>query len=408
VTNSTLLTLAAIQALPGALSFEDCVCTAGGYKDRRDGQHHCGCVAGFYEDWNEGTMTCTMCEANHYCVGSDEYALYEIFTIAINSNGTNPISSTARRLLAYSLKQLYGNQMQCPLHSESGNGSTGCLCIPGYEGGYGNDYTLLCTACPLHTYKELAGNHECTACPLNSTTKLLAATEVRQCNCGEAFYQYGTYQCKLCPDNSVANQGGNILTHSGSGVYYTKSVEAGSFCECDMGYTPPEYIDGFDIIGGLSKTQLHLTYECMQCRSQEYKNYVSNGFCTPCPSGSANPVNHQCQCMPGWTVSAYFNEQSKTYWCDQCEAGKYKHTWGDAVCEQCPEFSWSGVGSSRIEDCACVAGTLGPAGGPCSVIGDCGSPGCLYTDSLNMQKRGIDQSTCTCAAGYIQQSLVTS
>ena len=276
--------------------------------------------------------------------------------------------------------------MQCPLHSESGNGSTGCLCIPGYEGGYGNDYTLLCTACPLHTYKEHAGNHECTACPLNSTTKLLAATEVRQCNCGEAFYKYGTYQCKLCPDNSVSR---------------------GTFCECDMGYTAliPKYIDGIDTQGGLTKAQLLLTYECTQCRSQEYKAWVSNHICDPCPSGTADPVNHQCQCMPGWTVSPYIDEQ---YWCVQCEAGKYKHTWGDAVCEQCPEFSWSGVGSSQIEDCVCVAGTLGPAGGPCSVIGDCGSPGCLYTDSLNMQKRGIDQSTCTCAAGYIQQSLVTS
>jgi len=392
VTNSTPLTLAAvaaIQALPGASSFADCVCTARGYKDRRDGQHHCGCVAGFYEDWNVGTMTCTMCEANHYCVGSDEYALYEIFilatdtnTISISSNGINPSSSTARRLLAYSFKHLYGQQVPCPLHAISGNGSAGCMCMPGYEGAYDVQYQLLCTACPLHTYKEHAGNSECTACPLNSTTKLLAATKVRQCNCGEAFYRFGSYQCELCPANSVSR---------------------GTFCECDMGYTALILNDKNQTYmqSALTDAQVFSVYECTPCRPDTYKRVISNNYCLPCREGSANPVNHKCQCMPGWTASTNIDV------CVQCEAGKYKHTWGDAVCETCPEFSWSDVGSSHIEDCACITGTLGPAGGPCSVIGDCGSPGCLYTDSRNIQKRGIDLSTSACAPGYVQESIVT-
>jgi hypothetical protein len=73
------------------------------------------------------------------------------------------------------------------------------------------------------------------------------------------------------------------------------------------------------------------------------------GPCSPCRPGFFAAATNASTCMP-------------------CPGGSYQSEAGATECVACPRGSNSTSGAAVRENCTCVEGELGPAGGPCGPL----------------------------------------
>ena len=182
------------------------------------------------------------------------------------------------------------------------------------------------------------------------------------------------------------------------------------FENCGAGYEPRDnYTAAFDS-WNMSYGPLGFPYtangsnhsrpeRCVLCATGKYKNSSDDSMCVACSQNSLSPfpgaiLLSQCACVPSYysnaplsfnyschvcgegvycpggqeripcapgtyTIHGVVNYSSS---CTLCQPMTYKNNWGGGNCSNCPDRMESGLGAAV---CSCMAGFIGPAGGPC-------------------------------------------
>ena len=224
-----------------------------------------------------------------------------------------------------------------PLTAENGT----CTCAAGWtqQGG-------TCAACAPGFFKADPGFAACGACPAHMTS-FEGAVERAECVCVAGHSREGD-ACAPCAANTYKAFVGNnscvscpTNTHT-MGAGATQSTE----CVCDDGWT--------------ASAALATLATCEPCAEDYFSGPSTAGACLPCaansatpsasaPSASAPSASAGCHCNAGYARDAEAG-------CSACPAGTYKTERGESACQPCPAHMSSPRGSTRPENCSCVAG----------------------------------------------------
>lgn len=177
------------------------------------------CAAGTYKS-AAGSAACTMCLANEFST-----------TVGAVSNTTC---------------------IKCPNNSISTEGSTQCLCKPGYTG----DGTSTCLACITGKYKTASGSAVCTDCVVGSHTAVTASTFATDCLCIAGYTGPNGGPCTACARHTFKN-----------------SMGTSECTACDGNLSSP--------LGGTS---------CSACVAGTYKSSWGSMACTACPPNTTSPT----------------------------------------------------------------------------------------------------------------------
>ena len=79
---------------------------------------------------------------------------------------------------------------------------------------------------------------------------------------------------------------------------------------------------------------------------------------------------HQHAAMTRYNGMAVWARHSNPAWCRICAANTYNEHIGAKVCSDCPANSRAAPGSTSRLACTCLAGYIGPAGGPCEACAE--------------------------------------
>jgi len=268
----------------------------------------------------------------------------------------------------------------CPDHTTSPVGSDAlidCICNPGYTGENG----LECSECVEGKYKINTGDAACELCPNATYSESTAAIDSKT--------------CLACMTDATSHEG---------------SASKGR-CMCNAGH------------------YRNVNMECQKCGPGKYKEVVkianpgsNEARCLTCGVGKHNITfgvisSQYCDdCQKG----KYSTEEEKGSKCLLCEAGTYGPLPGaiaKADCIKCDDTGQtsSPAGSSLKSACACPAGSVGPAAGPCqecavgktkSTTGDGVCTTCPDKDRSTTYQTGFDSTgsderiDCKCNQGY--------
>ncbi|GAW80178.1 cysteine repeat modular protein 1 [Plasmodium gonderi] len=303
------------------------------------------CYSGFYKDVNKD---CSICLANHFCVGSFPPG---------------------------ELSQYIGDAVVCPNNSitkepyEHNDSYDKCLCVQGYVKHSQESYNLNehCKLAPLNFYKDTISNNLGIPCPPNSITLEKGAKSIHECICKKGFYYSKKIGgCKECPTGYYCPQKNmkNKFRMPIKCPRNSSSVKRGSYditnCQCNFGYTPNMLMsksrnDQFSVRNKKSnKNNIN--------SSGTYSSFVhfENMDTTKCNSFiymfSKNPINHVQERI----------QQSKTnkkkgnplLLCTKCPISTYKSSIANEACFECPKHSTTlrKFNNSNIYFCQCNEG----------------------------------------------------
>ena len=305
--------------------------------------------------------------------------------------------------------------------SQPGAGSLdSCLaCVTGYYTTSTGSTT--CLGCGSGSYTTNGTN--CTACPAKTFTAagVSNATSIKQCLCIGGYVGDITLAggCASCPINYYCAGGAvNLSAACPTGTFTSGGASAVSQCSCTANAVAN--ISGCGCVPGYVQVTNASNLGGWQCNPCPANFYCIYGGQTACPLNSTSPALSQnvsqCSCGAGF----YFDSASAL--CKACQVGTYS-LGGALACTVCPVNSTTAgttAGSQAL--CLCVAGFIGPAGGPCvacapnyycpgggvnfsvvcplgqyslagaSAVGQCGCP-----DSSSLLP---SPKNCTCNAGY--------
>ncbi|KAJ1464568.1 hypothetical protein T484DRAFT_1649408 [Baffinella frigidus] len=300
-----------------------------GYTSTLDGVACDACDAGTYKD-STGIGSCTPCGANLFSGGVGKI-----------------LPSTCE---------------ECPPDANAPIGSryiTDCKCNPGYTGTDG----ATCSACVAGRYKPSTGDASCSLCVENTYSTTTAAVD--------------DLTCTSCPSNSLTVEGSNEVVD----------------CVCKPGWYGPngglceKCLGGEWCYGGINYQCTGVStsigpHVCDDCAQNFYSTSVgatSVDTCSACPLYTTTAAGTQqldsCICVTGYTGSNGAE-------CTPCAAGTFKaiagsnactpcgvHTYSPSVaatgsntCLDCPSFSRSNAGSTKLYDCKCLGGYYNMAG----------------------------------------------
>jgi hypothetical protein len=207
-------------------------------------------------------------------------------------------------------------------------------------------------------------------------------------------------------------------------------------------------------------TSLPGSYKCAKCPVSTYKDWNGQGSCLDCPENSTSPAGSKsqtnCVCQPGFykdgvsceacpiglfskdaqlpcqaCAAGTFSTSKASTSCTVCPAGKFSESYtgyGRAVCESCPEYSISPVGSQLLTNCTCepgytgltscticekgtykgnygsVACSLCPSGKYSSIRGQTNALACKICPSQTGSDEGAEE--CECLAGLYSASVL--
>ncbi|EKX33343.1 hypothetical protein GUITHDRAFT_120460 [Guillardia theta CCMP2712] len=201
----------------------------------------------------------------------------------------------------------------------------------GYEGtGY-----VSCSQCQLGSYNPSAGLTFCASCPASKTTAIYSSKSASECVCLAGYFLLVDGSCQPCfPGTFKPAIGNGECTVCGTGKFAIGdgSTDA-SLCICKQGY---------------------FGADCLPCAAGSYKNSTGSGdYCSITSIFTKSDSNTSCvPCEPG-TNKINLGD----YACVSCPENYYSEAYAlDTACKPCPAFTTSAAGSSRIEDCQCVAG----------------------------------------------------
>jgi len=167
---------------------------------------------------------------------------------------------------------------------------------------------------------------------------------------------------------------------------------------------------------------------CAQCESgsfmQQNCTSSSDRVCSACPANSTSLTGslnkNDCQCKSGYSpqtgsecsacIAGKYKDSIGSTACTSCDAGNYSSQVGaesSTVCEDCPAYSTSAAGSSRLRQCRCDLGYTGPDGEKCDACvegkykagtGDAACSFCPAQSNSPAQSRS--STACTCNAGW--------
>jgi hypothetical protein len=286
--------------------------------------------------------------------------------------------------------------MSCPVGTYKFNDTLCIVCPPGSY--YTGPSYLSCTLTPTGTYQDQSGYSNYTFCPAGTSQASLGATSLATCMpcslgyfspnagaaqclpccagywsatlratecvpCGVGYYNSNSgsqslLACIKCPIFGETSPQGSPSVGNCSCPPFAVYDGGGTFCSCDVG------------AGAFSTTPL----SCFPCAANAYKATVSNGPCTPCPSGSfvlsppglnftdcscggnrviTDPVSGNCACGPGYGLSGGS--------CVACSAFTYKVEAADGPCTQCPLLSsvpTALLPGKAPTDCVCFSNSV--------------------------------------------------
>ena len=298
-----------------------------------DSADDCVCVAGFYI-----ASVCNDLPANHdpSIVWHDGYNCGQFYEEGSSFNTYN-----CAFYVTGGYCQLLGNVDYC-----AGTECMGYACYPGIGkavdnccGCGGGNTTFTCSVCPEGTYSSSVASTTCTTCPVGGVVN--SARTVCECPAG----QTGS------PPDCVDCAAGTYKTSPGSGACTPcaegmTSNAARTECVCGPGKEP-------DGAGG-----------CDPCPPNHYKSSYSNDACLECRHASATDstgtdADYLCKCIPG-----YYNSDSQTNDCEECDAGTYKTTSANLeACLACPTGSTTlTTTNDELSDCICDLGYTGTGG----------------------------------------------
>jgi hypothetical protein len=333
-------------------------------------------------------------------------------------------------------------------------GQTACICDAGALKSTLTPYP--CEACPLSTYKVLAGDAAtCTPCSALATTVATGQSLATACTCpAGTFGTAVTGACQGCAKGEYSTGTDAVACTACTGLQTTlaKSAAAEAACVCSVGAglsmgscvtcpkgtysgveadlacdTCPTGADTF-AVGRDAKDDCHCKAgfwgnagtefgSCTACTGNTYRVGLSNSAqsCISCIStaqiatGSNRESESDCVCK-----AAYTGVAAGVQGCILCEDGSFKSTAGDVACTACPGTSVTeslvATGKDEQSDCECPAGEDGTSGPmtctACSVgkykaasgnvaCVDC--PAGSTVDATGSTSVGM----CQCNAGYI-------
>jgi len=300
---------------PAAASCQACIAgTYSGVVQATNSSVCTNCSAGSYSATTGASQAsaCTACPLVTYSNQPGGASLQSCLPCATGFYTASTGSTACAGCGAGSYSTNGSNCFPCPAHSFTPAGISNatslkqCLCVAGYVG----DVSLAgCVACPINYYCAGGAANLSAACPAGTFT-LGGAGLVSQC---------------VCTANAVANVSG---------------------CGCVPGYVQ---VTNASNLGG---------WQCNPCPANSYCLY---GGQTACPTNSTSPALSQgvsqCACNAGYAFASGV--------CVGCPVGTYS-LGGALACTACPANSnTSGLAAGSQSLCLCVAGYVGPPGGPC-------------------------------------------
>lgn len=292
----------------GSVSVSACVADKGHYTQEGT---VIACEAGYYQD-EIGQTSCKFC--------STSFSKAEFYSL--------PGSTSSTSCLA------------CPSDSFIFNGNfdkaSECQCDAGYTGTILNEASS-CAECDTGTYKNAHGSAACTNCPAGTYSTGTAQTSL------------GT--CVACPDNEFSEAGSQEQANCFCNAGYER--EETTCVACQAGY----YKD-------LATTD---NLPCVQCASGKYS--IDKINCDTCPSFSETQVPSEsaddCVCLPGYEFltsqcepcgPGQFNDNYDAQ-CSDCAIGSYSSGEAATSCDACPLNSHNTqTGNNDISSCKCNAG----------------------------------------------------
>lgn len=176
------------------------------------------------------------------------------------------------------------------------------------------------------------------------------------------------------------------------------SIRDTASCRCPDGfYTLSKFSPCRGCLPGTYSQSQYSLQECQLCPAGQYQNLPLQKQCILCPLGqfTSNPGSVSCNLCPFGSMSNQLGQSS----CYTCAAGQYARFQGSYTCVPCPVGYFSGQGedfclpcpsgsfsqvegssnctscpagtstnfmsATSLSECACAAGSIGPAGGPC-------------------------------------------
>lgn len=274
----------------------------------------------------------------------------------------------------------------CPSNTVSVAGSATCQCSPGFTGTPG-----ACQACPVGTYKRLAGTSACRSCQANSLSQSGSAL----CACGPGYTGNNGDVCIACVSGKYKNVTGSAACIDCAAMRNSPAAAPNvTSCVCNVGYTQVEDAAlTFDVVYARA---------CVACEAGKFKGLTGVQACTTCPQNQSSLTARTiCSCVAGFTGPDGGP-------CAECARGTYKDWLGSQVCTTCPADSYTPfTGNTLLSNCTCNIGYTGPNGGPCpGCVGGkyknvTGTSACITCDANFYSTLAYAATSCSaCPAGY--------
>ncbi|WAQ97074.1 SCUB2-like protein [Mya arenaria] len=199
---------------------------------------------------------------------------------------------------------------------------------------------IVCTSCPLNTYKTYGQDARCVDCPDGFITPADAATSKDSClpNCSPGkFYDESSDSCQSCPANMFQDE------------HYKKSCK-----QCRKGWTSPTGSDDVSdcgpvcVAGSYWSEDLTPDPGCVECAEGSAQPLANQLQCDLCPTGLTTNGPGQTQCIVSCTAGKFYN--SLTQECDDCPPNTYSGA-GQLTCDPCDIGKSSPAGSDSQDDC---------------------------------------------------------
>lgn len=202
------------------------------------------------------------------------------------------------------------------------------------------------------------------SCPSGYETSLTNSNECQECKIGYFKTYFGSHGCNSCEPTRTTLSTGPI-------------VEAND-CLCKPGFE-------------------QISSECESCEIGYFKNEISNGKCTQCPTGSTTSINGETDesdcsiCLPGYGFNFEKGE------CRVCGAGSYSGVSSNSICETCPVGATTDSDTATsYDECYCIDGSE-------FISGECGCKGAWQGDECDICPENFiqDGDNCQeCAYGW--------
>ena len=442
----------------GSDSGTDCLCNIG--YTGNDGGPCAVCPAGKFKETN-GSAPCTQCPAGKHSGSTGRTSISACVDCPRDSYNSTDNSGCAA----------------CPSYSHSPVSSdrlTACLCDMGYTGNDGGP----CAVCPAGKFKETNGSAPCTqcsegkystdagrtsqsacsTCPSHASSRL-GSGELVRCLCNRGYTGpdggpctaciAGTYKsmngslaCKQCPQSkystSLAAVSESACIDCPARTYSKEGSSRITNCSCVRGYTGPDGASCAACAAGTFK-EVNGSSLCALCPRGKYSTVsaaTSGSACRDCNvhsnSEGGSSTSTDCVCNSGYTgpgggpcvacIAGTYKDVNGSTACLECSEGKYSTSLAavsEASCDDCPDQTYSNVGSSLVINCTCNYGYTGSDGSACGacpvgkykdVIGSQECIGCPASAiesalqpswSTSSLSASIENTSCTCVPGSI-------